>query len=37
MLLPAPTGAVSNTVNITKSCKYSHVLLLMGENIARNM
>jgi len=24
-------------VNITRSCKYSQVLLMMGENIARNM
>jgi hypothetical protein len=24
-------------VNTTKSCKYSQVLLIMGENIARNM
>jgi len=23
-------------VNTTKYCKYSHVLLMMGENIARN-
>jgi hypothetical protein len=24
-------------VNTTRSCKYSQVLLMMGENIARNM
>jgi len=24
-------------VNTTRYCKYSHVLLMMGENIARNM
>jgi len=24
-------------VNTTRSCKYSEVLLMMGENIARNM
>jgi len=24
-------------VNITRSCKYSQVLLIMGENISRNM
>jgi hypothetical protein len=24
-------------VNITRSCKYSQVFLLMGENIAQNM
>jgi len=24
-------------VNITRCCKYSQVLLMMGENIARNM
>jgi len=25
------------TVNITRNCKYSHVLLMMGEDVARNM
>jgi hypothetical protein len=28
---------VTTLVNITRSCKYSQVLLMMGENIARNM
>ena len=27
----------ATSVDITRSCKYSHVLLMMGENIARNM
>jgi len=31
-LQPAATG-----VNTTTYCKYSQVLLMMGENIARNM
>jgi hypothetical protein len=31
------TSLVTALVNITRSCKYSQVLLIMGENIARNM
>jgi len=27
----------ATVVNITRCCKYSQVLLMMGENIARNM
>jgi predicted small integral membrane protein len=28
---------VANCVNTTRYCKYSQVLLMMGDNIARNM
>jgi hypothetical protein len=28
---------VAKLVNITRCCKYSQVLLMMGENIAQNM
>jgi len=31
------TPAGSNLVNTTRYCKYGQVLLMMGENIARNM
>ena len=31
------TGPVATWVNNTRYCKYSQVLLMMGENIARNM
>jgi hypothetical protein len=29
--------AAATWVNTTRYCKYSHVLLMMGENITRNM
>jgi hypothetical protein len=31
------TSQQQTSVNINRSCKYSHVLLMMGEGIARNM
>jgi len=31
------TSPAATSVNITRYCKYSQMLLMMGENIARNM
>jgi hypothetical protein len=38
MLLPAGVmDELERQVDYTRSCKYSQVLLMMGEDIARNM